>query len=610
MTGTSETHEESEQEAEPTLARRVGQHLRRLRAATGKTQGELATKIGVSPATVSNWEAGRHLEALTKVDSAFRALGTSFLDEALARGGGSPSSDPLLDAINELGSDDDVFFLLDIDRIVGDEGLWAYRLRRLATSSSRVRVTLIMRLPSVHNGRVGDELLRESLRIAREDHGVDVKALGLDLRWMYYDPRLTEIGPSTGMYCFLFAAHGLRTVYQEVEVDKAAPPGHPKNEWIRVRDSLKSALWENLRAGLLPVVDPVWQSNRLQSPVQSSCRDHRCPDRLYVVLRKLASKPSYREKIALIQRLLEQGQPIPAPRILDIGPGDFEPSVELVYDELRKVGGSGTRIQITGLVGSKSADIPGIGETLWREPTVAVFPETTALEHFRGKEFFGLCVAIHSLYVVDVAQITRIMAHLRPPDWSGRAEAGGKLLIVHAAYRGNFFSELCGAVDRWLLERLQLRELDLRVAYPDKVVSEDPLRSFSEDIEDWLRKARLRPEQLQGRVPEVRTQVPVSLIWDDGDWTPKALDIVRYFICGLQNEIGVSRQDDVAALWAGSAEAAKLASDLRDRLAQDRQATVENVERLLVIERPRIENRMVLRQASGGGRASPDRVRS
>ena len=40
-------------------ARRLGQHLRAARRASGKTLRELATDMGVTPSTISRWETGR-----------------------------------------------------------------------------------------------------------------------------------------------------------------------------------------------------------------------------------------------------------------------------------------------------------------------------------------------------------------------------------------------------------------------------------------------------------------------------------------------------------------------------------------------------------------------
>ena len=66
--------------------------IRELREGRGWTQLELANKLGVTPATVYNWERGRYEPSASKLRAIARAFGVSMDDIALVEGQGKAAA--------------------------------------------------------------------------------------------------------------------------------------------------------------------------------------------------------------------------------------------------------------------------------------------------------------------------------------------------------------------------------------------------------------------------------------------------------------------------------------------------------------------------------------
>jgi transcriptional regulator with XRE-family HTH domain len=80
----------------------VGVYLQQCRKAAGLTQEKVGSELGVSPRTVSDWEAGRYVPSFDLMARLVRIVGASIETVAqllLGNGPPRPSRDPELDAI-------------------------------------------------------------------------------------------------------------------------------------------------------------------------------------------------------------------------------------------------------------------------------------------------------------------------------------------------------------------------------------------------------------------------------------------------------------------------------------------------------------------------------
>jgi putative transcriptional regulator len=68
--------------------------IRELREARGWTQLELATRLGVTPSTVYNWERGRHEPRAGQLRELARLFGVAMDEVALGPAGGAASTPP------------------------------------------------------------------------------------------------------------------------------------------------------------------------------------------------------------------------------------------------------------------------------------------------------------------------------------------------------------------------------------------------------------------------------------------------------------------------------------------------------------------------------------
>jgi len=473
--------------------------------------------VGVSPRTVTNWRKDG-MPGLDKIlDTAVKLSvedpATFFASEAKASFG----AEVVTEAFQRLGPSDNAFVVAEPRLFRANPAQLVSVLRR-SVERGTATVTYLYPAPLYDHTPPAAE---EGPRPADIQFAVLESGLAHRLRGMMFDPYHTGIRSTSGMLVFLFRGSELKHLFQEIRGHEWNPTTQEWGEltwdrWMRVDPKEAQWIWERLERAILPGPNPDWWSDRLAGTIQARYREvlSDAQQRQYFeTLRDVATPVNSERRILDVVKRVADKFPGEMLEIVEIGPADYRTSCDLIYEPLNSLS---RPFHVTGVESAKAYERSRVAERAGQHGSIYTAKEKFEDWKPRGRRFH-LAVALHSLYLIDPNQISKILSLLQP---------GGEAILLAGAYEGNVISELTGAIDLWLTP-----ETNTGLGS----IGRDPFRCYAEDIDEWFARNGLSSGRriFKKRVPreslvalrdgepvfsEQGEQIAKYLLGDEADW--------------------------------------------------------------------------------------------
>lgn len=364
-------------------------------------------------------------------------------------------------------------------------------------------------------------------------------ALAQRMRTMPIDTRGLRVGLSAGALLFAFdrKRRDPLATFQHVRCTAGVAGEEIGDRWMKVQVREASELWSRIRTAVLPLDVPDLGANGIVSGVREPrLESFPVVATHYGELLELAALDTAGHEVLARRLGFADGSTV---EVLDVGPGSLVLSSQALLDPLVK---RSVQIDVLGVDPVPPHEL----SCLWRNHRPRLV--RSRFEDFYTDQRFGIGMAIHSWYTIDVEQLARLYALVKP---------GGYIVILQGNRGDNVMSLFTEAVDRWLAER---RGNDPAAQH----------RVYAEDIEAWLVRHGLLPQREGSTI--CSTPVDVRTLFDGTHLTTRGTAIVDYLLGGTSREA-----------WSRSTQAAELRASLDERLRAG--VPVSHTQTLFVIER-------------------------
>jgi len=333
--------------------------------------------------------------------------------------------------------------------------------------------------------------------------------------------RCLENGGHFVEHVFLYSRAGATALEKDADLSL----GEERREiWIRLERKNGKEYYQELTNHSIPFVRERIE-NRLASKLQHQYRFSFGHDRDAETYRRLRDFIDTSSVVtASIEDLATQtwGRMLrnsrePEARILEVGPGDGQVTSTALQ-------------RLSSLFAQQRFDLTAV-----EPPSTSRSDQHMCLDDSRcrrvGEPFenydsaglrFDLILSVHSLYLIDPSYLLRLVELLR---------TDGAAIVVMAPLENNFLSRTTLTIDQHLITR-RPTEFSLS-SYSGKIVDEDPLRNYAEDLEAAF------GTYLAGKFhrQDIEENIPVSEIFeDDGGLTQLGRGVIDLFSHGLLDE--------------------------------------------------------------------------
>lgn len=196
--------------------------------------------------------------------------------------------------------------------------------------------------------------------------------------------------------------------------------------------------------------------------------------------------------------------------VLDIGSGDGH-LIDSIVGCLQSALGKKSVIQLSCI---ESANIPQqlLSQRLKDDSVLHEMKTFEEYDFYKNK--YNLIFSIHSSYLMDSSYLLKMYELL---------DDNGHLFVVTSPYEDNVINKMCGIIDRHIVNS------DDRIyssVYEGKIISDDPLRNYAEDIEACAINLFNTVEKI-----EFISEISLSEFISNGTLTDFSKNILSLFNC-------------------------------------------------------------------------------